>query len=141
AGYRHGLERPEPGTTVVVLAVPDDALPEIALALAARGPAPPGCSALHTSGALGADPLEPLHAAGYPVGTLHPRQALADPFSGAERLPGSAFAVAGEPPALAVARRLVSQLGGTTLSVPTSRRPVYHAAAVLASNYLVVLLH
>ena len=39
-----------------------------------------------------------------------------------------------------VARRLVARLDGTTLTVPVARRPLYHAAAVVASNYLPVLL-
>ena len=34
----------------------------------------------------------------------------------------------------------MGELGGRAITVPTARRPLYHAAAVLASNYLVVLL-
>lgn len=140
AEYRYGLERPPEGTTAVFLTVPDRALGEMAMALAARGEAPPGCVAFHCSGALGADPLEPLHRRGYSVGTFHPLQAVANSVVGAERLVGSSFALSGSPEALAVARRIVSALGGQGLQVPTTHRPLYHAAAVLASNYVVVLL-
>ncbi|MEX1257512.1 MAG: Rossmann-like and DUF2520 domain-containing protein [Gemmatimonadota bacterium] len=141
ARYQYGLERPAEGTSAVFLTVPDAVLPELAVALAARGPAPGGCAAFHTSGALGADPLAPLHAQGYEVGTFHPLQAIANPISGAQHLFGSAFAISGEPAALATARRLIGLLGGTGITVPTTRRPLYHAAAVFASNYLVALLH
>jgi predicted short-subunit dehydrogenase-like oxidoreductase (DUF2520 family) len=141
ARYQYGLERPPEGTTAVFLTVPDDVLPELSMALAARGEAPPGCAAFHTSGALGADPLAPLDAQGYAVGTMHPLQAIAHPVSGADRLFGSAFAISGEPAALTTARRLISLLGGVGIAVPTSRRPLYHAAAVFASNYIVALLH
>lgn len=140
AEYRHGLERPAPGTTAVILTVPDRVLLNMAMTLAARGPAPEGCVALHTSGAHGADPLEALHHAGYRVGTLHPLQAVAHPVTGAERLLGSGFALSGDRAALAVARRLVQALGGRGITVPTARRPLYHAAAVFASNYVAVLL-
>lgn len=140
AEYRYGLERPAPGTTAVLLTVPDRVLPELAMALAGRGPAPEGCVALHTSGVQGADPLEPLHHAGYPVGTLHPLQAVAHAVTGAERLMGSGFALSGNVEALAVARRLVQALGGRGITVPTARRPLYHAAAVFASNYVAVLM-
>jgi predicted short-subunit dehydrogenase-like oxidoreductase (DUF2520 family) len=140
AHYGYGLELPAAGTTALLLTVPDRALAEVAEALAARGRAPGPVPVLHTSGALGADPLAPLHAQGYAVGTLHPLQAVADPVSGADRLHGSAFALSGEPEALQAARRLVGALGGRPLTVPTARRPLYHASAVVASNFLVVLL-
>jgi predicted short-subunit dehydrogenase-like oxidoreductase (DUF2520 family) len=140
AEYRYGVERPPEGTTAVFLTVPDRALSEMAMVLAARGEAPPGCAAFHCSGAMGADPLEPLHRMGYAVGTFHPLQAVANSVVGAERLLGSTFALSGDPEALRVARRLVSALGGHGLQVPTAHRPLYHAAAVMASNYVVVLL-
>jgi predicted short-subunit dehydrogenase-like oxidoreductase (DUF2520 family) len=140
ARYQYGLDRPAEGTAAVFLTVPDAVLPELAQALAARGEAPPGCAAFHTSGALGADPLAPLHARGYAVGTLHPLQAIANPISGAERLVGSAFAISGEPAALGAARTIIGLLGGSGIMVPTGRRPLYHAAAVFASNYVVALL-
>jgi predicted short-subunit dehydrogenase-like oxidoreductase (DUF2520 family) len=139
ASYCFGLARPEPGTTAVFLTVPDDVLPEMAHALAGQGDAPEGCAAFHCSGALSVEVLAPLHARGYRVGSIHPLQALAHPITGAERLRGSWYAISGEPEALGVARRLVAELEGETLSIPVSRRPLYHAAAVVASNYLPVL--
>lgn len=138
-GYRSALQPLPEGTTVLVLAVPDRALPEVAHGLARVGPAPRGCAALHVSGALSADVLAPLHAAGYSVGSLHPLQTLADPWDGVRRLVGAWFAVAGEPAALSTARRLVRALEGRDFVVAARDRPLYHAAAVFASNYLVAL--
>lgn len=140
ARYVFGLERPGPGTTALFLTVPDDVLPGIIQAVAALGDTTEECAAFHCSGALSVDVLEPLHARGYKVGSIHPLQSLAHPVTGAERLSGSWFAVSGESEATGVARRLVSALDGTPLSIPVSRRPLYHAAAVVASNYLPVLL-
>jgi len=140
ARYVFGLERPEAGTTAVFLAVPDEMLAEISMALGAHGEAPPGCAAFHLSGALGTDPLAPLLERGYSVGTLHPLQSLADPVLGAEQLQGIYFSVSGEPAAVTVARRLLSPLGASVISVPFARRPLYHAAAVFASNYLAGLV-
>lgn len=131
--------RPPRDTTVVLLAVPDHALPEVADRLA-RHPAPRGCVALHLSGALTASVLEPLCPAGYRVGTLHPLQTVADADTGALRLRGCAYAIGGEPEALDAARRLVADLADQVLEVPPAARPSYHAAAVIASNYLVALL-
>jgi predicted short-subunit dehydrogenase-like oxidoreductase (DUF2520 family) len=140
ARYVFGLERPARGTTAVLLAVPDVSLPEISMALAAQGGAPPGCAAFHLSGAMGTDPLAPLREQGYGIGTLHPLQSLADPVLGAGQLEGVYFAVSGEPGAISVARRIVDPLGGSVFSVPVSKRPLYHAAAVFASNYLAGLV-
>jgi predicted short-subunit dehydrogenase-like oxidoreductase (DUF2520 family) len=139
AEYRMLPAAAPPGTAAVLLAVPDSALPEVAWDLARMGDAPPGCAALHLSGALSTDVLAPLHGAGYSIGSLHPLIAVADPWLAAERVLGAAFAVSGEPAALGVARRLVSALGGRALVIPPQLRPLYHAAAVVASNYLVAI--
>ncbi len=138
--YRLGPQPLPPDTTILVLAVPDDRLEEVARAVASAGPAPQGCVAFHLAGALTTEVLAPLHAVGYAVGSLHPLQTVADPWSGADRLVGAAFAIAGEPEALAAGRRLIHALRGTPLVVPPSLRPLYHAAAVFASNYLVALV-
>jgi predicted short-subunit dehydrogenase-like oxidoreductase (DUF2520 family) len=139
AQYRTLPSRLPGGTHVVILAVPDDALPEVAYDLTMMGPAPPGCAALHLSGALSTDVLGPLHGAGYALGSLHPLMAVADPWLAGERLMGAAFAITGEPAAVAAARRIVSALHGLPLVIPPALRPVYHAAAVIGSNYLVAI--
>src|SRR5690606_32099544 len=75
----------------------------------------------------------------YSIGSMHPLMAVADPWLAGERLIGAAFAITGEPAAIAAARRVVSALGGVPLMIPATQRPMYHAAAVVASNYLVAL--
>ena len=140
AEYVFGIRPPEPGVQAVFLAVPDDAVSEMAHTLAAQGDPPPECAAFHLSGALSTEVLAPLHARGYAIGSFHPLQSIAHPVTGAERLPGSSVAVTGAPGASAVARRLASSMGCPVINVPEQWRPVYHAAAVTASNYLSPLL-
>lgn len=140
ATYRYGIERPAEGTTAVFLTVPDGVVSEMSAVLAERGAAPEGCVAFHCSGALAADPLAPLHARGYRVGTFHPLQAIALSGGTPDRFRGSFFTFSGEPEAMATARRMISALGARGIAVPAGRRPLYHAAAVMASNYVVVLL-
>jgi predicted short-subunit dehydrogenase-like oxidoreductase (DUF2520 family) len=140
AVYRIGPAAPPPGTGILILAVADSALGDVAYDYARAGPAPPGCAAFHLSGALSTDVLAPLHGAEYAVGSLHPLQAVADPWQAPDRLVGIGWALAGEPAAMAAARRLVSALSGTALVVAPQYRPLYHAAAVMASNFLVALL-
>lgn len=140
AEYRAGPVPLPIGSSVLILAVPDSALAEVAWDLAQAGPSPAGCAALHLSGAVSPDVLAPLHGAGYAVGSMHPLQSVADPWLSGDRLFGATFALAGEPAAIAAARRLVSELGGAALVIPHARRAHYHAAAVLASNYIVAVL-
>lgn len=140
ARYHYGLVRPEPRTDAVLLSVPDESIHDVAQGLAALGPAPPGCAAYHLCGAMSADVLAPLHERGYSVGTLHPFQLLAHPVTAADVLPGSTFAVSGEPRARATALALLGALGSPAVEVPAGRRPLYDAACVLGSSYLGVLL-
>ena len=105
-----------------------------------KGRPPPGCVAFHISGALGTDPLAPLLERGYAVGTIHPLQALADPVLGGEQLEGYLFLPSREnrPPSRGPEDRGPSGL--SPITVPVARRPLYHAAAVFASNYLAGLI-
>jgi predicted short-subunit dehydrogenase-like oxidoreductase (DUF2520 family) len=128
------------GTNLVILAVPDSALAEVAHDVANLGPAPVGCVVLHLAGAFSTEVLAPLHARGFAVGSLHPLQAVADPWHSGDRLFGAAYALAGEPEAIALAKRLVIALNGLPLIISPSKRPIYHASAVVVSNYLIALL-
>lgn len=134
--YRIGYGPLDDETNILILAVPDDALHDVANQVARLGKAPGPCVAFHLSGALSTDVLTPLHTAGFIVGSLHPLQTVADPWSGAERLRGCAYAIAGAPGALIVAREIVAALEGRPLVIPPALRPLYHAAAVFASNYV-----
>ena len=140
AEYRVGPQAVASGTTILILAVPDSRLAEVAYDLSRAGEGPPGCVVLHLAGALSTEALAPLHSVGYPVGSMHPLQAIADPWHSGDRLQGAAFAVAGEPAAIQAARRLVNALGGLPLVISPAARPLYHAAAVVASNYVIALL-
>jgi predicted short-subunit dehydrogenase-like oxidoreductase (DUF2520 family) len=122
----------------ILVAVPDDAIGDVARTLAGAGMR--GGTVLHTCGARGAEALEALVAAGVACGTLHPLQTVASPEEGVRALPGVAFAIDGAPEAAAWAEHLVAVLDGLVLHIPTASRPLYHAAAVMASNYFVALM-
>lgn len=116
----------------LIIAVSDRAISEVA----ARVPVPR--IALHTCGAHGAELLDALRRAGASCGAFHPLQTFASAESGFAALPGSAFAVDGDPEAAAWAEEIAHSLHGIVLKVPPPARALYHAAAVLASNDVVV---
>lgn len=122
----------------VLIAVSDDAIGEVAATLAAAGMH--SGIALHTSGWRGPEVLAKLSAAGVACGTLHPLQTVANPAEGVRVLPGVSFAIDGVPEATAWGRQLAALLEGTTLEVAAQMRPMYHAAAVMASNYVTALM-
>ena len=128
-------------TTIILLAVPDSALPAVAHDLAEAGPAPAGCAVLHLAGAAGVAVLAPLREAGYATGSMHPLQTIANPESTDLLLDGVAFAIDGDPVAVAAARRIVTALRGLPLTISPAMRPLYHAAAVMVSNYTIALVH
>ena len=139
ARYQSGLE-PVPGdVTGILIAVPDDAIPDAVAELAAVH-LPTAVPVLHASGSQSIDVLAPLAERGHPVGGMHALAAIADPVEGADRLRGATFGVEGEGEARALAVRLVMACGGQVLFIRRGGKALYHAAAVFASNYAVALL-
>jgi predicted short-subunit dehydrogenase-like oxidoreductase (DUF2520 family) len=99
-----------------------------------------GAVVLHASGAQ--DPraaLDGLRAAGHPAGTFHPIVPLADPALASAALKGAWIGVDGDPPAVAMARRLAGALGARVVEIPAGAKSRYHAAAAMAANFPVVL--
>jgi len=122
----------------VLIAVADDAVPLVAAALAEAGMKEG--AALHTCGARGPEALAGLEANGVSCATLHPLQT--SPLRNREwRLCPAARSAS---PVRARPRpgRKVSPLcwAGAALRIAADRRPLYHAAAVMASNYVVALI-
>jgi predicted short-subunit dehydrogenase-like oxidoreductase (DUF2520 family) len=117
------------GCDAVVLCVPDGEIARAAEAVTASAPL-----VGHTSGAT---PLSALAHAGVPGFGLHPLQSFAHPDVGFE---GAGAAVAGTTAeALAFAAALAERLGMTPFEIDDEGRAAYHAAASIASNFLVTL--
>jgi len=116
-----------PHADAVLLCVPDGEIAAAATALA-RGPL-----VGHCSGATRLDVLAPHEAFG-----LHPLMTV--PAGGAPPFAGAGCAVAGTTPrAEAFARGLAERLGMRATTVADDDRAAYHAAASIASNFLVTL--
>jgi predicted short-subunit dehydrogenase-like oxidoreductase (DUF2520 family) len=125
---------------VLILATADSEVAEAAGQLAASGALGPDHVVLHTSGGLGLDVLDAARSTGAAVGSIHPIHSFASPEPTLERLRGTVWGVTVEPRALEVASALVEDAGGVAVEVREEDRPLYHAAAVVASNALVGVL-
>jgi len=129
------------GADVVVLAVGDEALGPLVADLAGAGALRPGQAVLHLSGAQTSEVLAPLAALGVVAGSVHPLMTVsAEPERAAKSFRGATFALEGEFEAVRVADRLVRALGGVAVMIAPEVKPIYHAGAVFASNYLVTAL-
>jgi predicted short-subunit dehydrogenase-like oxidoreductase (DUF2520 family) len=124
---------------VLVLAVRDDAIGALAQALKASGAVIETHVVLHLSGVLGQEALGALVTTRAALGSLHPLQTIADPERAPDHLRGAWAAVEGMPRAVAAAERLATDVGMRPFRLPPKVKAVYHAGAVFASNYLVVV--
>jgi predicted short-subunit dehydrogenase-like oxidoreductase (DUF2520 family) len=114
---------------VVLLAVPDA---QIGAAAAAIRPGHLGRLVGHTAGSIGLAPLAP-----HECFAIHPLMTV--PLTGAD-FTGAGAAIAGSSPeALATARQLAEHLGMHCVEIADVDRAAYHAAASIASNFLVAL--
>ncbi len=138
--YVYGAEPLPARCLALLLAVPDEAVPEVAHHFAAQGPAPGGCAAFHLSGGLPSDVLAPLHAAGYQVGVFRPWVFVSDAPGGARRFAGARIGVTASPEGFRVARELASLLGGDVFQIPAARRVLADAVVSMMESYLPVLL-
>ena len=124
---------------LVVLGVPDDEIPSTAALIARPGGVQRGCWVVHLSGASGLDVLESVRAAGARRLALHPLQTFPDVAGALERIPRCAMAVtADDAEGYEVGERIAADLMARPFRLDDAERPLYHAAAVFASNYLVV---
>jgi predicted short-subunit dehydrogenase-like oxidoreductase (DUF2520 family) len=114
---------------LVLLCVPDRAIAEVAAAV------PTGPWVAHTSGARTLQELDP-HERRF---SLHPLQTFTR-SRGPEQLDGAWAAVSSESgEALAAGYALAELLGLRPFELDDEERALYHAAAAVASNYLVTI--
>ena len=84
--------------------------------------------------------LDALRANGHPGGTFHPLLPLTDPTRAAEQLRRAWIGIDGDEGARAASRELAAAIGARVLEIPAGGKARYHAAAVIASNFPIVLL-
>ena len=118
---------------VVLICVPDGSIGEVANTISESGSLPRLTG--HTSGATTLEPLAGAQTDG--AFSLHPLQTVPD---GESDLNGSPCAVAGSnSAATALAREFGAALGMEPFEIDEKDRALYHAAASIASNFLVTL--
>ena len=121
---------------LIFITTPDDAISKVAGELKWQ----PGKYAVHCSGADTSELLEKAAAGGAVTGVMHPLQTFAGMEQAKNSLLGITFSVEAREPLLSVLKKMAVALGGKCMVLAPEDRALYHASAVLVSNYLVTLV-
>lgn len=121
---------------LIFITTPDDAIARVASEIQWH----PGQSVVHCSGADSTDTLEPVKKSGAQAGAFHPLQTFASVKQAIDNIPGSTFAVEAEEPLLTTLKEMATALDGHWIELKAGDKVIYHAAAVIACNYLVTLV-
>ncbi|MGW5683969.1 Rossmann-like and DUF2520 domain-containing protein [Nonomuraea sp. NPDC003754] len=145
AGERLGVRTVNPEEVVskaelILLTVPDDALPDLVAGLAATGADVRGKLLVHTSGAYGLAVLDPARQAGALPLALHPVMTFTGRDDDLSRITGISFGVTSPEPLRPIAEALVIEMGGEPVWIADSDRALYHAALAGAANHMVTLI-
>jgi predicted short-subunit dehydrogenase-like oxidoreductase (DUF2520 family) len=122
---------------LVLLTVPDDALPALVSGLAATGTDLAGRLVMHASGRHGLAVLEPATRRGALPLALHPVMTFTGRPDDVDRLAGVSFGVTTPEQLRPVAEVLVMEMGGEPVFIAEEDRGLYHAALAGAANHLV----
>lgn len=124
---------------LVFITTPDDAIKPVCDNLAARGAFRAGSIVAHCSGAHSSALLESARAGGAHVASLHPLQTFATVEQATGTLAGSYCCIEGDAEAVRVLQDVARAIRAKVMVIPTGAKVLYHAAAVVACNYLVAL--
>ena len=124
---------------VVVIGVPDDSIASACEEIASSVRS--GQTVLHLSGSVSLDALVSAREAGAATLSLHPLQTFPSVEAGVERMPGAPVAItATDPRAEEIGSQLAEDAGGRPFPLEDEVKPLYHAAAVFTSNFMVTAL-
>jgi predicted short-subunit dehydrogenase-like oxidoreductase (DUF2520 family) len=125
---------------IVFIATPDSAIKDTCDSISKNKGFSNKAVVLHCSGALPSTILATAKDCGASVGSMHPLQSFASADYKYNPFQGINISIEGEHDAVKAAEKVAMDLGGTSITILTEAKTLYHASAVVASNYLVTLL-
>jgi predicted short-subunit dehydrogenase-like oxidoreductase (DUF2520 family) len=122
-----------------LLSVPDMRIADVAQALAQHRKDDAPSVAVHCSGALDTDTLAPLRAIGWSVASAHPMLSFAKPGTAVFQFEGTPCGLEGDRAARVAWSEILAAIGGRCFDIEPGSKQLYHAAAVVASNFMPIL--
>ena len=124
---------------VIIISTNDNSIPEVVNNLSQYKEILKEKTFAHLSGALNLEVLNPLKDENNFIMVMHPIQTCPSILSALELLPKSYFTLEGDEKAVEIGKEIVNKISGKYIVLNNVNRPLYHAACVAASNYLVAL--
>ena len=125
----------------IIITTSDDAIAHVCKKISTERSIRPGAKVIHMSGAGGLELLASAKDAGAHVACIHPLQSFADVERAIRDIPGSTFGITSSDEIKDWSVDMVRKLGGVPFFIVDLDKPLYHAAACIASNYLTTLIH
>ncbi len=125
----------------IFITTTDDAIKPVCDTITLDGAVGPDKIVVHMSGAGGLDLLESARSSGASVASIHPIQTFATIDSAIDTIPGSSFGITAQEAIKDFCLQIVKDIGGIPFIIAEEDKPLYHAAACIASNYLVALIN
>src|SRR5699024_2817909 len=124
---------------ITFITVPDDAIVDVVEQLQQLSDDFSHSCFVHCSGNESANILKPLQKKGACVASMHPLQTF-NQDSGVEAFSEIYFSLQGDTELLTVLMKIAKKLGANTIKINSRQKAHLHAAAVIASNYLMTLI-
>jgi predicted short-subunit dehydrogenase-like oxidoreductase (DUF2520 family) len=125
---------------VVFLTTPDGVIETVCESIARQNGFSADTVVLHCSGAHASTILISAVPCGASIGSMHPLQSFASIEFTDNPFRGIRIAIEGDASAVLAADRMARDLEASPLQIITAGKPLYHASAVVASNFLVTLM-
>lgn len=128
-----------PQADIYFITTRDDCIQAIAQDLAIKNVLQPGVILVHCSGALSATILSAAQKKGCYIASIHPLKSFANPEQSVATFSGTYCALEGDAEAKSTIASLFTNIGGMVFEIDQAHKKLYHAASVIANNYLVSL--
>jgi predicted short-subunit dehydrogenase-like oxidoreductase (DUF2520 family) len=126
-----------PPAEIYFITTRDDEIEKIAVQLAEKIH-DKNTMVVHCSGSL---PSRILKKSQWQVASVHPLKSVADPEIAIHEFTGTYCAVDGDAQAVSILKKLFESIGAQIFEIKSQQKSLYHAASVMANNYLVTLHH
>lgn len=124
---------------IYLIATPDDKIEFIAQQIAGQKVLKPGDVVFHCSGLLSSECLSSLSDLGCYVASLHPVFSFSEPIMDINKFSGTYCAFEGNKEALERLLPLFNAIKAQIFTIEKKYKPLYHAASVIAANYVITL--
>lgn len=128
-----------PATDIIWITCNDDSIRHIVKTLSKKSRIKPGNLIIHCSGVLNSTLLEPLKAQGCFIASFHPLKAFRAGYLNANSFKNVDCVLEGDEQACTWLNQSFSTLGANIITIKPEAKAIYHAAACMASNYLITL--